>query len=172
VAGPQKNMKANKSLQHKRGGAPGSSRSRGLYVAAPAWLSGNFARAMSKRKLISAGALLILAILGCTPLSPPARPKVVGGALDSGDLSKILFLVRHDYVVRRVGKYYFAQHILWVEVHPDGLVEVFSGADKEQILNEGWVWSLRKNPNWLITGSAYWGSSNIAPAGIHVPPSL
>jgi hypothetical protein len=40
------------------------------------------------------------------------------------------------------------------------------------IRDEGHVWSLRKTPNWTITGYAYWASSNVAPAGVHVPPSL
>jgi len=143
---------------------------------------------MSKRTLIKVGALLSLAIIGWRLLSSP-RPQVIG-TLSSGDLSKILHLVRQDlrkmvlpkmewrdvlyprYVLSSIGEY-DAQHILWAEVHPDGEVEVFAGVSKERIRNEGYVWSLRKNqyyPNWFIAGGAYWGSSNVAPAGIHVPP--
>lgn len=143
--------------------------------------------AMSKRKLIKVGALLILAIIGWHLLSPPARPQVVG-SLASSDLSEILRLVRQDlrekllpkmewddlfyprYVISSIGEYH-AQRILWAEVHPDGEVEVFAGVSKESIPNQGHVWSLRKSANWSVTGYGYWGFSNVAPAGIHVPPS-
>jgi hypothetical protein len=37
------------------------------------------------------------------------------------------------------------------------------------IRDEGHALSLRKTPKWSITGYAYWASSNVAPAGIHVP---
>jgi hypothetical protein len=143
---------------------------------------------MSKRKLIKVGALIIFAIIGWHLLSPSDRPQVVG-SLASNDLRDVLQLVRQDlrdkvlpkvewdnlfyprYVVSSIGEYH-AQRILWTEVHPDGEVEVFVGVSKERIHDEGYVWSLRKNPIWKITGYGYWGYSNVAPSGIHVPPSL
>ena len=143
---------------------------------------------MSKRKLIGVGLLLVLAIIGASLLPPPSRPQVVG-TLASSDLTEILRVVRRDlrehllprvkwdnlfyprYVVSSIREYH-AQHILWAEVHDDGGVEVFAGVNRDVIRDEGYVWSLRKGPNWMITGYAYWASSNVAPAGIHVPPSL
>ena len=145
-------------------------------------------RVMSKRKLIGVGLLLVLVIMGVGLLSPPSRLQVVG-TLPSNDLTQILQLVRHDlrehllpkvewdnlfcprYVFSSIREYH-AQRILWAEVHDDGRVEVFAGASREVIRDEGHVWSLRKTPNWTITGYAYWASSNVAPAGVHVPPSL
>jgi hypothetical protein len=143
---------------------------------------------MSKRKLIGAGLVLVLAIMSVSLLSPPSRPQVVG-TLASNDLTEILRLVRHDlreqllpkvewdnlfyprYVLSSIREYH-AQGILWAEVHDDGGVKVFAGASRDVIRDEGHVWSLRKTPNWTITGYAYWASSNVAPAGIRVPPSL
>jgi hypothetical protein len=142
---------------------------------------------MGRRKLIGLGLLLAVAIIGVGLLSAPSPPQVIG-TLAPDDLSKILQLVRKDlrtrvlpavksenlryprYVIDSVREYH-AQHILWAEVHDDGGVEVFAGVSRDVIRDEGHVWSLRKTPEWSIAGYAYWASSNVAPAGIHVPPS-
>jgi hypothetical protein len=140
---------------------------------------------MRRRKLIGLGLLLAVAIIGVGLLSAPSRPQVVG-TLAPDDLTQIMRLVRHDLrsqlfqwrtllhhppsVIRCLREYY-AQHILWAEVHDDGGVEIFAGASRNVIRDEGQVWSLRKTPEWSIMGYAYWASSNVAPAGIHVPPS-
>jgi hypothetical protein len=143
---------------------------------------------MRRRKLIGIGLLLVLASIGAILPSHPSRPQVVG-TLAPNDLTEILRVVRRDlrdhllpkvewnnllyprYVFSSVREYH-AQHILWAELHDDGGVEVFAGVNKDVIRDEGYVWSLRKSPNWMITGYAYWAISNVAPAGIHVPPSL
>lgn len=143
---------------------------------------------MSKRKLIGVGLLLVLAVIGASLLSRPLRPQVVGN-LPSNDLTEILRIIRRDlrehllpsvewdnlfyprYVFSSIREYH-AQHILWAEVHDDGGVEVFAGVSRDVIRDEGHVWSLRKSPNWTITGYAYWASSNVAPSGIHFPPLL
>jgi hypothetical protein len=142
---------------------------------------------MSKRKLIAIGLVLVLAVIGVSLFSSLSPPQVVG-TLAPNDLTEILRLVRHDlrehllpkvewdnlfyprYVVSSIREYR-AQRILWVEVHDDGRVEVFAGVSRDVIRDEGHVWSLRKTQEWSITGYAYWASSNVAPAGIHVPPS-
>jgi hypothetical protein len=143
---------------------------------------------MRKRKLIGVGLILVLALIGVSRSSVPSRPQVVG-TLASTDLTEILRLVRQDlrenllpkvewdnlfhprYFVRSTREY-SAQRILWAEVHDDGEVDVVAGVSRDVIRDEGHVWSLQKSPNWTVTGYGYWGSSNVAPAGIHVPPSL
>jgi hypothetical protein len=142
---------------------------------------------MRRRKLIGFGFLLAVGIIGVGLLYAPSRPQVVG-TLAHDDLAEILRLVRKDlrsqllpavkwenvhyprYVITSLREYH-AQHILWAEVHDDAEVEVFAGVSRNVIRDEGHVWSLRKDPRWGITGYAYWASSNVAPADIHVPPS-
>ena len=142
---------------------------------------------MSKRRLIGVAVLLVFVVIGTSLLWPSGRPQVVG-TLGSNDLAEILRLVRRDlreqllpkvewdnlayprYVVSSIREYR-AQHILWVEVHDDGGVAVYAGVSRDVIRDEGYLWSLRKTTNWAISGYAYWASSNVAPAGIHVPPA-
>ena len=120
-------------------------------------------------------------------LSAPSRPQVVG-TLAPDDLREILGMVRKElrtqllpsfewdsfrspgYSIKRLREYR-AQHILWVEVHRDGSVDVYAGVSKDVIREEGYVWSFRKGNRWGNTGFAYWASSDVAPADIHVPPS-
>jgi hypothetical protein len=141
---------------------------------------------MSKRKLIGFGLLLALAVIAASLFSGSPRTQVVG-TIAPDDLTEIRRLVRLElrfwllpkvewdnllhprYVINSVREYR-VQRILWAEAHGDGSVQVFAGVSKDVIRDEGHVVSLRKIPKWQITGYAYWASSNVAPAGIHVPP--
>jgi len=115
---------------------------------------------MSRRKLIGFGVLLSLAVLSACLLSKPSRPQLIG-TLAPADLKEILRLVRQDlrsqllpavewdsfrhpgYAITRIKEYY-SQHILWAEVHDDGSVDVYAGASKDVIRDEGYVWTFRK----------------------------
>ena len=138
------------------------------------------------RKRIIIAVSIFLAIVVVSFVSTP-RIQIVG-SLPPDDLNQVLKLVKKelrfwilpkleldnihhlDYVWRQIREYK-AQRILWVEVKPDSSVEVFAGVSKDVIRSEGYAIDLRKQPNWQITGYGYWGSSNVAPHDIHIPPS-
>lgn len=142
---------------------------------------------MRENKFIVVGIFLVVAIVSAVVFSPGPRIQVVG-SLPPDDLAQIQKLVQHElrfwilpklewdnvyhlgYVFRCVREYE-AQRILWVDVKPDGSVEVFAGVSKDVILSEGHAIDLQKQPNWEITGYGYWASSNVAPHDIHIPPS-
>jgi hypothetical protein len=142
---------------------------------------------MRKRKVIVVSVFLVIAIVGAIVVIPAPRPQVVG-ALSPVDLAQIQKRVwqelRSDilpklewdniyyprYVFKSV-RDYEAQRILWVEVKPDGSVEVFAGVSKDVIRSEGYVMDFQKDGKWKMTGFAYWGFSNVAPHDMHVPPS-
>jgi hypothetical protein len=146
---------------------------------------------MRKRKVIIAIVVLIAVIVGAVLLAPAPRVQVVGSLApdDLAQIKKLVWKEIRDWVLpklhwddvyhpRYIPSYVFrgtrdyeALHILWVDVKPDGSVQVFVGASKDTILSEGHVIDLQKNPNWEITGYGYWGFSNAAPHDIHIPPS-
>ena len=141
---------------------------------------------MKRLRVIGVGMVVILGIFGVGLLEPHSKPQDVG-TLASSDLVEILRLVQQDlreyvlpeaelenvlypqYVARSIADY-SKQRILWVEAHDDDQVEVYAGVSRDMICDEGHSWSLEKTTNWTITGYAYWASSNVAPAGIQVPP--
>src|ERR1035437_6482222 len=138
------------------------------------------------RKGIIIAASIFLAIAVVSIVSTP-RIQVVG-SLPPDDLDQLLKMVRKelrfwilpklewdnihhlDYVWRQIREYE-AQRILWVEVKPDGSIEVFAGVSKDVIRSEGHAIDLRKQPDWQITGYGYCGCCNDAPHDIHIPPS-
>src|ERR1035438_3140549 len=141
------------------------------------------------RKGIIIAVSVFLAITVAVVVSIVSTPRIqVVGSLSPDDLDQVLKMVRQelrfwilpklewdnihhlDYVWRQVREYE-TQRILWVEVKPDGSVEVFAGVSKDVIRSEGHAIDLRKQPNWQITGYGYWGFSNAAPHDIHIPPS-
>ena len=141
---------------------------------------------MRRISFIIAGIFLALSIGSAVILTRPPRIQVVG-SLSPSDLAQIQKLARGElrywilpkpdwdnvhhlnYVVRKVREYE-AVRILWMDVKPDGSVEVFAGVSKEAIRSEGHAMTLRKQPNWQITGYGYWGFSNVAPHDMHIPP--
>jgi hypothetical protein len=140
---------------------------------------------MRNCKTIVVYVLLTLALAIGFYLYPGSRAQVVG-KLSPEELADVQHLVQLElrssilpklewdnlfhlgYVIRSVREYE-AQRILWAEVHSDRSVAVFAGVSKDEIHSEGHAFTLRKNPNWEITGYAYWSSSNVAPADIRVP---
>jgi hypothetical protein len=142
---------------------------------------------MRKRKVIGVFVALIVVIASAV-LFVPSRHIQVVGTLPPDDLAQIQKIVWRElrfwvlpklewenvfyphYVFRCV-RDYERLHILWIDVKPDGSVEVFAGESKATILSHGHVIDLWKHPDWQITGYGYWASSNVAPHDIHVPPS-
>jgi hypothetical protein len=142
---------------------------------------------MRKRKVIVGSIFLVVVIVSVFVVMPGPRPQVIG-TISPADLEQIQRLVRKElrsdilpklewdniyyprYVFKSV-RDYEAQRILWVEVKPDGSVEVFAGVSKDVIRSEGYVMDFQKDGKWKTTGYGYWGFSNVAPHDLHVPPS-
>jgi len=143
---------------------------------------------MRKIKIIAVCVFLSVGFVGGVLCLRPISQTQVVGHIPPNDLRVIERLVRRELRVRILPalewdnvlhpgyvlgsiKEYRAQRILWAEVQSDGSVEVFAGVSKAVIQSEGHAFTLRENPSWEITGYAYWASSNVAPADIHVPVS-
>jgi len=75
------------------------------------------------------------------------------------------------YVVRGLYRYNAVQ-ILWIEVKDDRYVRVVAGFGINSIASDGWDFMVRKSSRWEITGSAYWGSPDVAPKDFRIPPYL
>ena len=143
---------------------------------------------MRKQKVIGVFVALIV-VIASGVLFIPSRHIQVVGPLPPDDLAQIQKIVWRElrfwvlpklewdnvlyprYVFGCVSDYE-RLHILWVDVKPDGIVEVFAGESKATILSHGHVIDLRKQSDWQITGYGYWASSNVVPHDIHVPPPL
>jgi hypothetical protein len=145
---------------------------------------------MRKRKIIAAVVVLIAVMVGAVLLAPAPHVQVVG-SLPPDDLAQIQKVVWKEirfwvlpklnwddvYNPRYIPHYVFAGfrdyaklHILWVDVKPNGSVEVFVGESKDTILSQGHAIDLQKKVRWEIIGYGYWGFSNAAPHDIHIPP--
>ena len=128
---------------------------------------------------------LLAVIVVAAILAPEPRVQVVGN-LPPDDLQQVLKLTRRElrfhllpklewddilylgYVCRSLEEYQ-ATKIQWVEVKPDGGVQVFAGKGRDVVNLGGHVCDFTKMPDWRLTGYGYWASSNVAPRDIHVP---
>ena len=141
---------------------------------------------MTRRKVAAFGLCLALIIAGAIRFVWPPQTQVIG-TLSSHDLAKVKQLAREEvrswarpkltrgdafHPANALGRFrdYQRQHILWLQVRNDGIVEVFFGAGKNVIREEGHVVDLRKTPSWQVCGYAYWSTPTAAPRGLQVPP--
>ena len=141
---------------------------------------------MSKNLIIVSSVLLALVLIGVAKLVAGSQPRIIG-SLPPNEIREIRQVVAHElkdwefprlakdsihhvgYVLHRFRRY-SALRILWIDVKDDRYVRVVAGLGRKTIASDGWDFMVRKHEHWEITGTAYWGSLEVAPKDFRIPP--